>query len=116
MFWFQVGQLCCPLLLIVGEDDQNWPAEESARDVSHSGQIQLSIKNPHGVLPPEEWFWDPTLMAAANTYLFLVFRGSLLLCCNVTLAQEGCTANRKIPRLERGFYTECPVKQLHTVR
>lgn len=30
----QVGQLQVPLLLIVGEDDQNWPSQESALDVS----------------------------------------------------------------------------------
>ncbi|XP_028255287.1 acyl-coenzyme A thioesterase 1-like [Parambassis ranga] len=28
-----VGQLQCPLLLIVGEDDQNWPSYESAQDM-----------------------------------------------------------------------------------
>ncbi|XP_071369067.1 acyl-coenzyme A thioesterase 1-like [Centroberyx affinis] len=28
-----VGRLQCPLLLIVGEDDQNWPASESAEDM-----------------------------------------------------------------------------------
>ncbi|XP_031135636.1 peroxisomal succinyl-coenzyme A thioesterase-like isoform X1 [Sander lucioperca] len=28
-----VGQLQCPLLLVVGEDDQNWPAHESAMDI-----------------------------------------------------------------------------------
>uniref|UniRef100_A0A4W6DCV0 Acyl-CoA thioesterase 19 n=1 Tax=Lates calcarifer TaxID=8187 RepID=A0A4W6DCV0_LATCA len=28
----QVGRLQCPLLLVVGEDDQNWPAYESAMD------------------------------------------------------------------------------------
>lgn len=28
-----MGQLKCPLLLIVGEDDQNWPASESAEDM-----------------------------------------------------------------------------------
>uniref|UniRef100_A0A669CTL2 Acyl-coenzyme A thioesterase 4 n=1 Tax=Oreochromis niloticus TaxID=8128 RepID=A0A669CTL2_ORENI len=27
-----VGRLQCPLLLVVGEDDQNWPAQESALD------------------------------------------------------------------------------------
>ena len=30
----QVGRLQCPLLLVVGEDDQNWCAYESAMDVS----------------------------------------------------------------------------------
>lgn len=30
----QVGRLQCPLMLVVGEDDQNWPAHESAMDVS----------------------------------------------------------------------------------
>ncbi|KAJ8411291.1 hypothetical protein AAFF_G00172970 [Aldrovandia affinis] len=28
-----VGQIQCPVLLIVGEDDQNWPASESAKDM-----------------------------------------------------------------------------------
>ncbi|XP_029282922.1 acyl-coenzyme A thioesterase 4-like [Cottoperca gobio] len=28
-----VGRLQCPLLLVVGEDDQNWPAYESAADI-----------------------------------------------------------------------------------
>ncbi|KAM3870189.1 peroxisomal succinyl-coenzyme A thioesterase-like [Diretmus argenteus] len=28
-----VGRLQCPILLIVGEDDQNWPASESAEDM-----------------------------------------------------------------------------------
>uniref|UniRef100_A0A8C8BVD2 Acyl-coenzyme A thioesterase 4-like n=1 Tax=Oncorhynchus tshawytscha TaxID=74940 RepID=A0A8C8BVD2_ONCTS len=28
-----VGQLKCPVLMIVGEDDQNWPATESAEDM-----------------------------------------------------------------------------------
>ncbi|XP_028440944.1 acyl-coenzyme A thioesterase 4 isoform X2 [Perca flavescens] len=28
-----MGQLQCPLLLVVGEDDQNWPAHESALDI-----------------------------------------------------------------------------------
>lgn len=30
----QVGRLQFPLLLVAGEDDQNWPAQESALDVS----------------------------------------------------------------------------------
>ncbi|KAF0040309.1 hypothetical protein F2P81_006207 [Scophthalmus maximus] len=29
----KVGRLQCPLLLVVGEDDQNWPAYESAMDM-----------------------------------------------------------------------------------
>ncbi|KAM6973325.1 acyl-coenzyme A thioesterase 3-like [Aplochiton taeniatus] len=28
-----VGQLQCPVLMVVGEDDQNWPASESAEDM-----------------------------------------------------------------------------------
>lgn len=32
----QVGRLQCPLLLVVGEDDQNWCSHESATDVSPS--------------------------------------------------------------------------------
>ncbi|CAL8356916.1 unnamed protein product [Lota lota] len=48
-----VGQLCCPLLLIVGEDDQNWPAEESARDMkemmemSGNGHLLTVLSYPH---------------------------------------------------------------------
>lgn len=29
-----MGKIKCPVLLIVGEDDQNWPSTESAADVS----------------------------------------------------------------------------------
>ncbi|XP_035498811.1 peroxisomal succinyl-coenzyme A thioesterase isoform X1 [Scophthalmus maximus] len=32
-FKVDVGRLQCPLLLVVGEDDQNWPAYESAMDM-----------------------------------------------------------------------------------
>lgn len=31
-----VGQLQCPQLLVVGEDDQNWPAPESALDIKET--------------------------------------------------------------------------------
>ena len=37
LLWFvsgQVGRLQCPLLLVVGEDDQVLPSHESAMDVS----------------------------------------------------------------------------------
>ncbi|KAM8892687.1 peroxisomal succinyl-coenzyme A thioesterase-like isoform 1-T2 [Spinachia spinachia] len=34
----EVGRLRCPLLLVVGEDDQNWPAHESAVDVKEMMQ------------------------------------------------------------------------------
>ncbi|KAK2842789.1 hypothetical protein Q5P01_012989 [Channa striata] len=33
-----VGRLQCPLLLVVGEDDQNWPARESAMDIKEMMQ------------------------------------------------------------------------------
>ncbi|XP_031726658.1 peroxisomal succinyl-coenzyme A thioesterase-like [Anarrhichthys ocellatus] len=33
-----VGRLQCPLLLVVGEDDQNWPAYESAMDMKEMMQ------------------------------------------------------------------------------
>ncbi|XP_062317866.1 bile acid-CoA:amino acid N-acyltransferase-like isoform X2 [Osmerus eperlanus] len=39
-----LGQLKCPLLLIVGEDDQNWPASESAEDMK---QMMESAGNSH---------------------------------------------------------------------
>ncbi|KAM7003214.1 LOW QUALITY PROTEIN: peroxisomal succinyl-coenzyme A thioesterase-like [Tautogolabrus adspersus] len=32
-FKVDVGRLKCPLMLVVGEDDQNWPAPESAKDI-----------------------------------------------------------------------------------
>uniref|UniRef100_UPI0037E72217 peroxisomal succinyl-coenzyme A thioesterase-like n=1 Tax=Semicossyphus pulcher TaxID=241346 RepID=UPI0037E72217 len=32
-FKVDVGRIQCPLLLVVGEDDQNWPAHESATDM-----------------------------------------------------------------------------------
>lgn len=44
----QVGQLQIPLLLVVGEDDQNWPAEESAMDVS---------ERPVSWTPAEMWIY-----------------------------------------------------------
>uniref|UniRef100_A0A8C5F7J9 Acyl-coenzyme A thioesterase 4-like n=1 Tax=Gadus morhua TaxID=8049 RepID=A0A8C5F7J9_GADMO len=56
-----VGQLCCPLLLIVGEDDQNWPAEESASDMkemmemSGNGHLLTVLSYPdtgHLIEPP----------------------------------------------------------------
>nr|XP_040019823.1 peroxisomal succinyl-coenzyme A thioesterase-like [Gasterosteus aculeatus aculeatus] len=34
----EVGRLRCPLLMVVGEDDQNWPAHESAVDVKEMMQ------------------------------------------------------------------------------
>ncbi|XP_028813581.1 acyl-CoA thioesterase 19 isoform X2 [Denticeps clupeoides] len=39
-----VGRLKCPLLLIVGEDDQNWPASESAEDIK---QMMERAGNSH---------------------------------------------------------------------
>lgn len=53
-FWFvseQVGKLQVPLLLVVGQDDQNWPAEESAMDVSLEAGRQSDVTN---VLTAEE--------------------------------------------------------------
>ncbi|XP_056455376.1 acyl-CoA thioesterase 19 [Gadus chalcogrammus] len=56
-----VGQLCCPLLLIVGKDDQNWPAEESASDMkemmemSGNGHLLTVLSYPdtgHLIEPP----------------------------------------------------------------
>uniref|UniRef100_A0A4W5R6K0 Acyl-CoA thioesterase 19 n=1 Tax=Hucho hucho TaxID=62062 RepID=A0A4W5R6K0_9TELE len=39
-----VGQLKCPVLMIVGEDDQNWPATESAEDMK---QMMEKAGNSH---------------------------------------------------------------------
>ncbi|KAK5901677.1 hypothetical protein CesoFtcFv8_007017 [Champsocephalus esox] len=56
-----MGRLQCPLLLVVGEDDQNWPSSESAMDMkemmeragnSHLLTV-LSYKNVgHLIEPP----------------------------------------------------------------
>lgn len=35
LFCPQMGRITCPLLLVVGQDDQNWAAVESADDVSY---------------------------------------------------------------------------------
>lgn len=35
----QVDRIKCPILLIVGEDDQNCPASESAEDVSRGASV-----------------------------------------------------------------------------
>uniref|UniRef100_A0A671YKS8 Acyl-CoA thioesterase 19 n=1 Tax=Sparus aurata TaxID=8175 RepID=A0A671YKS8_SPAAU len=40
----QVGRLKCPLLLVLGDDDQNWPAQESALDMK---QIMEQAGNSH---------------------------------------------------------------------
>uniref|UniRef100_A0A672YD03 Acyl-CoA thioesterase 19 n=1 Tax=Sphaeramia orbicularis TaxID=375764 RepID=A0A672YD03_9TELE len=56
-----VGRVQCPLLLIVGEDDQNWPVYESAQDMkemmersgnSHLLTILLYPKTGHLIKPP----------------------------------------------------------------
>ncbi|KAG9342294.1 hypothetical protein JZ751_016796 [Albula glossodonta] len=39
-----MGQLRCPLLFIFGEDDQNWPASESAQDM---GKMMKESGNSH---------------------------------------------------------------------
>ncbi|XP_045892687.1 peroxisomal succinyl-coenzyme A thioesterase-like [Micropterus dolomieu] len=39
-----VGRLQCPLLLVVGEDDQNWPTYESAQDIR---KMMESAGNSH---------------------------------------------------------------------
>lgn len=40
----EVGRLQCPVLLLVGEDDQNWPASESAEDMK---QMMEAAGNSH---------------------------------------------------------------------
>lgn len=35
LLFSQVGRITCPLLLVVGQDDTNWAAVESADDVSN---------------------------------------------------------------------------------
>ncbi|XP_061698418.1 peroxisomal succinyl-coenzyme A thioesterase-like isoform X2 [Syngnathoides biaculeatus] len=44
-FKVDVGRVQCPLLVVVGEDDQNWPASESAKDMKEmmerAGNVHL---------------------------------------------------------------------------
>ncbi|XP_053369886.1 bile acid-CoA:amino acid N-acyltransferase-like [Clarias gariepinus] len=40
----EMGRILCPILLIVGEDDQNWPASESAEDMK---QMMEQAGNSH---------------------------------------------------------------------
>ncbi|KAM4618597.1 peroxisomal succinyl-coenzyme A thioesterase-like [Polymixia lowei] len=56
-----VGQLRCPILLVVGEDDQNWPSSESAKDMeemmeragnSHLLTVLSYPKAGHLIEPP----------------------------------------------------------------
>ncbi|XP_051808103.1 peroxisomal succinyl-coenzyme A thioesterase-like isoform X2 [Acanthochromis polyacanthus] len=56
-----MGRLQCPLLLVVGEDDQNWPASEAAKDMkemmeragnSHLLTILSYPKTGHLIEPP----------------------------------------------------------------
>ncbi len=39
----QVGRIKCPLLLVNGDDDQTFPAVESAEDVSHMPYLSVSL-------------------------------------------------------------------------
>uniref|UniRef100_A0A3P8TUT6 Acyl-CoA thioesterase 19 n=1 Tax=Amphiprion percula TaxID=161767 RepID=A0A3P8TUT6_AMPPE len=57
----QMGRLQCPLLLVVGEDDQSWPASEAAKDIkemmeragnSHLLTILSYPKTGHLIEPP----------------------------------------------------------------
>ncbi|XP_030621813.1 acyl-CoA thioesterase 19 [Chanos chanos] len=57
----EVGRIKCPVMLIVGEDDQNWPATESAEDMkqmmekagnSHLLTILSYPKTGHLIEPP----------------------------------------------------------------
>lgn len=43
-----MGRIKCPLMLVVGEDDQNWATVESAKDVSthtHKHDYKLPMKS-----------------------------------------------------------------------
>ncbi|TKS73838.1 Acyl-coenzyme A thioesterase 4 [Collichthys lucidus] len=59
--YIEVGRLQCPLLLVVGEDDQNWPAYESAMDMkemmekagnSHLLTVLSYLNAGHLIEPP----------------------------------------------------------------
>lgn len=63
----QVGKINCPLLLINGTDDQNWPAVECSEEVSldtHYANILSGIKELNGIClwpltlrSPKWWRW-----------------------------------------------------------
>lgn len=63
-FDLQVGQLQCPLLLVVGEDDQNYATSESAKDVSLSVPLSV-VTSVHLSVP---LFVPPVAAGACHTY------------------------------------------------
>lgn len=39
----QMGRIQCPLLVVIGEDDHNWPVTESAEDVSPEHDVNTGL-------------------------------------------------------------------------
>lgn len=69
-----MGRIRCPLLVIAGDDDQNWPASESAADVSldrrhvqHRTDIKLTT-----LLSPPTYQMQEMMSGAGNAHLLTV--------------------------------------------
>ncbi|XP_070828602.1 peroxisomal succinyl-coenzyme A thioesterase-like [Chaetodon trifascialis] len=76
-----VGRLQCPLLLVVGDDDENWPAQESAVDMkdmmeqagnSHLLTVLLYPKAGHLIEPPYSPHARASTFVPANSHQELV--------------------------------------------
>ncbi|XP_076590058.1 peroxisomal succinyl-coenzyme A thioesterase-like [Chaetodon auriga] len=76
-----VGRLQCPLLLVVGDDDENWPAQESAMDMkdmmeragnSHLLTVLLYPKAGHLIEPPYSPHARASTFVPANSHQELV--------------------------------------------
>lgn len=52
--------MTCPLLLVVGQDDTNWAAVESADDVSNvPDSIECVLMQPILKMDLREWMYSP---------------------------------------------------------
>lgn len=72
-----MGRLHCPLLLVVGEDDQNWPAHESAMDIkemmeqagnSHLLTLLSYANTGHLIEPPYTPHFHSSVFKTAGTF------------------------------------------------
>ncbi|XP_063053093.1 acyl-CoA thioesterase 19 [Engraulis encrasicolus] len=92
----EVGRLQCPVLLIVGEDDQNWPTSESAEDMKQmmeqagNGHLLSIASYPgagHLIEPPyvPHVRGSNFMVAASRTKVVVLWGGQTLAHCK---AQE----------------------------
>ncbi|CAJ1055935.1 peroxisomal succinyl-coenzyme A thioesterase-like [Xyrichtys novacula] len=80
-FKVEVGRLKCPLMLVVGEDDQNWPAPESAKDIkemmeqagnSHLLTVLSYPNTGHLIEPPYSPHFRASLFKTVDTHQKMV--------------------------------------------